>query len=279
MPYIVNNKFQEIRKAAKNGNEKARLVIQAMRKMSPQADIDRLMEDYYNIPTVEPIDGEMPEMNKIKPQTEPTVEVISDVNSEDIHTVVDMDKTLDDETKDLFDENEIKDISFSEYLSGKSKNALRLKKNADYFKIYDPKSREEYLNKRINSYKEKFDGKLGEIYRKNKDIDKSLDKYTQYTNDYLDDDKDLNVADVDEAYNKFISNNTVMSSFGRYWDEEDVKTIVQGLAELIEHYGKRNVLAVLNALRNDNDEYVKYLNGQVDTEIGRYTKSLENVLR
>lgn len=279
MPYIANNKYQEIRESAKNGNEKALLIIQAMRKMSPQVDIDRLMDDYYNAPIIEPIQDEPPQIVEEQPKTEPTVEIINDDNSENIHTVVDMGKVLDDETKNLFDENEIKDISFSEYLSDKGRNALRLKKNADYFKVYDEKSREDYLNSKVNAYKEKFNGRLGNISRRGKDISKSLDGYARFANDYADDGKELDMPSVDNAYSDFTGNEMVMSSFGRYWDEDDVKTIIQGLTELIDHYGKKNVVAVLNALKNDNDEYIKYLNGQIDTEIGRYTKSLENVLK
>lgn len=279
MPYIANNKYQEIRESAKNGNEKALLIIQAMRRMLPQADIDRLMDDYYNAPINEPIQDESPQIVEEQLKTEPTVEIINKDDSENIHTIVDMGKVLDDETKNLFDENEIKDISFSEYLSDKGRNALRLKKNADYFKAYDEKSREDYLNSKVNAYKEKFNGRLNDISRRGKDIAKSLDGYTRFANDYADDEKELDMPSVDSAYNDFTGNETVMSSFGRYWDEDDVKTIIQGLTELIEHYGKKNVVAVLNALKNDNDEYIKYLNGQIDTEIGRYTKSLENVLK
>lgn len=279
MPYIVNSKFQEIRKAAQGGNEKAKIIMQAMRKMSPQADIDRLMEDYYKIPTPEPVDENLLKTDDNSPKSEPVVEEITDVGTENIHTAEDVSKDLDIDTQDLFDENEIKDISFSEYITEKSKNALRAKKNADYFKAYDLKSREDFLANKVNAYKDKFNGRLGNIARKHKDIGKSLDNYSQFANDFIDDDKELNGDLVSSAYKDFTGNDVVMSSFGRYWDEDDVKTIVQGLKELIEHYGKKNIVAVLNLLKEDNDSYSNYLNGQIDFEIGRYTKSLENILK
>ena len=52
--FIPQNKFVEIRNAAKEGNKKAEMVLQAMRKSAPQEDIDRLVEDYYKVDTFVP---------------------------------------------------------------------------------------------------------------------------------------------------------------------------------------------------------------------------------
>ena len=49
MAFLNNTKFREIREAARNGNEKAQMVLQAMIKGSPQEDIQRLSDAYYNI--------------------------------------------------------------------------------------------------------------------------------------------------------------------------------------------------------------------------------------
>ena len=49
MAFINNKKMKEIMIAARNGNEKALMILQAMKKGNSQQDVDGLVNDYYNI--------------------------------------------------------------------------------------------------------------------------------------------------------------------------------------------------------------------------------------
>jgi N-methylhydantoinase B/oxoprolinase/acetone carboxylase alpha subunit len=70
-----------------------------------------------------------------------------------------------------------------------------------------------------------------------------------------------------------------MKSFGRHWDETDNQEMESTLQRLVLQYGKKNVMAVLNTLRGDADNYSKHKVNQIDTEINRYSKSLDNLLK
>lgn len=287
MSFINNQKFKEIRKAAKEGNEKAKMILQAMRKMEGQDDIDRLVNDYYSVPTQEePSETEAPQpepdilSSEETPSSEP--EIIEPVNEIDkaVETpAVGLTSSLDSELDGIIDEDEIDDTSFSDFLSNKQKDKNRAKKNSDYFKIYDQAGREEYLNNKIAKYKGKFNNRLRDIERRYTDMDQSISNYSQSVNDMLDDDLELNSDNADKAYNDLTGDESVMHSFGRYWDNGDNEAVIVCLKNLISKYGKKNVIAALNYLKNDNDGYRDYLNHQVDTEIERYSKSLEKLLK
>jgi hypothetical protein len=55
--------------------------------------------------------------------------------------------------------------------------------------------------------------------------------------------------------------------------------MMEKLKGLIANYGKQNVMAALNTLNSDNNNYRDFLNNQIDTEISRYSKSLEGLLK
>ena len=278
MPFINNKKLVEIRESAKGGNEKALMILQAMRKMSPQEDLDRLVDDYYKVDTVEPvIPQETVEQESFNIPEELTPELMNE--TAEPGNVVDLTSTLDTEMDGLLDENELDDLSFGDFLSNKKRDGLRGRKNADYFKAYDPEGRANYMHNKIDAYKGKFDGRLRDIERRYNDMSKSIAGYTQGVNDMLDDSAELDMLSVNNAYDELTGNENAMRSFGRHWDENDNMSVMMELKALIEKYGKKNVMAVLNTLQSDNENYKKYLNNQVDTEIGRYSKSVENLLK
>ena len=278
MPFINNKKLLEIRESAKGGNEKALMILQAMRKMSPQEDLDRLVDDYYKVDTVEPvIPQETVEQESFNIPEELTPELMNE--TAEPGNVVDLTSTLDTEMDGLLDENELDDLSFGDFLSNKKRDGLRGRKNADYFKAYDPEGRANYMHNKIDTYKGKFDGRLRDIERRYNDMSKSIAGYTQGVNDMLDDNAELDMLSVNNAYDELTGNENAMRSFGRHWDENDNMSVMMELKTLIEKYGKKNVMAVLNTLQSDNENYKKYLNNQVDTEIGRYSKSVENLLK
>ena len=296
MAFINNKKFAEIRTAAKDGNEKALMILQAMRKLQPQADIDRLVEDYYAIPEepqIQPVQGENYNVAEEQPKEEvPTAsDELDDVLSEDLSVNETADipyldgdvqsYSLDDITKDmdgLIDEDEIDDMSFADFLSDKKKNLKRAKKNADYFKMYDDDSRKQYSLNAVDKYKAKFGDLERDIDRRNKDTATALGLYEQSVEDSLDDDIELNADNADKAYSDLTDNSGAMHAFGRYWDDDDKASVIEALKVLIGKYGKKNVLAAINTLKSDNENYKSYMHNRIDTEVGKYSKNLENLL-
>lgn len=296
MAFINNKKFAEIRTAAKDGNEKALMILQAMRKLQPQADIDRLVEDYYAIPEepqIQPIQGENYNVAEEQPKEEVSTvsDALDDVLSEDLSVnetadIPDLDAdvqtyNLDDITKDmdgLIDEDEIDDMSFADFLSDKKKNLKRAKKNADYFKMYDDDSRKQYSLNAVDKYKAKFGDLERDIDRRNKDTATALGLYEQSVADSLDDDIELNADNADKAYSDLTDDSGAMHAFGRYWDDDDKANVIEALKVLIGKYGKKNVLAAINTLKSDNENYKSYMHNRIDTEVGKYSKNLENLL-
>ena len=284
MAFINNKKFAEIRNAAKNGDEKALKVLQAMRKMQPQADIDRLVEDYYAIPA--PAVEETPETPTVADDLRlDDANVVDSVISSDIDDsdgdVTTITYNLDDITKDmdgLIDEDEVEDMSFSDFLADKKRNMMRARKNADYFKMYDNDSRSKYATDAVAKYKAKFGDLERDIDRRNKDTMTALGMYEQSVGDELDDEVELSADNADKAYSDLIDNSGAMHSFGRYWDEEDKANVITELKALIGKYGKKNVLAAINTLKSDNENYKSYMHNKIDTEVGKYSKNLENLL-
>ena len=281
MPFINNKKLAEIRAQAKSGNEKALMILQAMRKSAPQGDIDGLVEDYYNVSDNAPvIEENKAEIQESMPPEELQPEIVANTeNVNDVIEVPDLTSVLDNEMDGLLDENELDDMPFSSFLSDKRKNALREKKGSDYFKAYDAAGRENYLSNKVEGYKSKFSNRLKDIERRYNDMETSINNYSSNVNNMLDDDVVLDMDAASSAYNDLTNNESVMSSVGRHWDANDNEAVMNYLKELITIYGKQNVIAALNSLKGDNANYRDFLNNQVDTEIGRYSKSIEKLLK
>lgn len=301
MAFINNKKYSEIRTAAKDGNEKALMILQAMRKMTPQADVDRLVEDYYKIPesTEPPLQAAEETVKSELTNDLPTEEVSTDLEAKDgdltdddlaVADIVSEENlsddvatfNLNDITKDmdgLIDEDEVEDMSFADFLSDKKKNMKRAKKNAEYFKIYDDESRRKYALGATDKYRAKFGNLERDIDRRNKDIATALGMYAQSVTDYsLDDNVELDADAADKAYADLTDDSGAMRAFGRYWDEDDKTVVLETLKALIEKYGKKNVLAMMNTLKSDNENYKSYMHNKIDTEIGKYSKNLETLL-
>ncbi|MBR3208880.1 MAG: hypothetical protein IKF82_01285 [Bacilli bacterium] len=286
MPFLNNNKFKEIRTAANNGDEKALMVLQALRKGS-QEDVDRLVGDYYSIPEQSmndvPVQTELAE-NPMENTADAVTETIQagDVNpgsERAVPQVEDLTGVLDGETEGLFDENEIPNLSFSDFLGNKRRDGLRGKKNAEYFKAFNPESLSNYVNAKKESYKNKFGDSIHDIEHQFDDYNKSVDLYSQKINDVLDDDLEIDMDVTGQAYNDIMDNNGIMHSFGRFWDDKDTDHIVEDLKILVSKYGKKNVLAALNVLKTDVDNYKNYRLGQINEEVERYNKSLDKILK
>ena len=285
MSFINNKKFNEIYEASKSGNEKALMIMQALQKNDAQDVIDGLMDDYYRVPVVEPVIAEE-ELAPVENQgTEPVLEeepvqeeMVPEQSSQVVPTV-DISADLDREMEGLLDENDIPDYSFSDYLKDKQRDGVRAQKNNAFFGAFDVNGRQEYLNKKIDEYTKKFDGNRRDIERLQNDMNKSLEGYTQDVNSLLDDDVELDMNATNQAYKDLTGNQEAMKSFSRFWDENDNNLMINTLRSLVLQYGKKNVLAVLNQLKTDSDNYSKYRNSQIDTETGRYSKSIKELLQ
>lgn len=310
MPFLNNNKFKEIRNEANNGNEKALKVLQALRQGN-QEDLDRLVQEYYAIAIKSPIlenktiekpvlekepmvienkeieneDKEIEkaerieENEKIEEIEEKLDQVQEQEPQQDNVEVEDLTDVLDKETEGLFDENEIEAMDFAKYLGNKRRDLARINKTSDYFKAFNPGSRANYIASKKEAYKNKFGDAFHDINSLYNDYDKSIDAYTQSVNDMLDDEQEMNVSVMGNAYNEIIDNNGIMHCFGRYWDEEDTQHIVEDLKPLVEKYGKKNVIAALNVLKTDNNNFRDYKVGQINEEIERYNKFLDKILK
>lgn len=291
MAFLNNKKFAEIREAGKNGNVKAQAILQAMLKNSPQQDVDNLVNDYYNInnditsleePVEETIDIEE-EINRsleriANDPVHPMLYEVEPIEAE-IPAVVDLSSSLDAEMEGLLDENELEAVSFSDFLSNKQRDTLRGRKNNDYFKVFDLDGRNNYMQSKIEKYGQKFDNNRRDIEREYADLDKAIGNHMNNVNYMLDDEIDLDTNQVGNAYDELVKNEKAMKSFGRHWDEQDIQDINLVLQELVMKYGKKNVMAVLNTLKNDNENYKNFKNNQIDTEVNRYSKSVENLLK
>lgn len=279
MAFIQNNKFREISEQAKGGNEKALKIIQGMRKNYSQEDIDTLVNDYYSINVPNEVKEEIVEEQLPQEMIPEETLVEETLNDSVTNNVMDLSEILDGEMGDLLDENEIEDLTFNKFLENKNKDGVRSRKNSEYFKAYDAEGRQNYMNGKIDSYKKKFNGQLKNIDRHYKDVNSALDKYINTSSMELDDDIELDMDKANDAYRAATSNQDFMNSFGRGWDEDDNQQIQSILKALMQTYGKKNVLAVLNTLRSDNENYKNFRTNQIDSEIGRYSKSIENLLK
>lgn len=281
MAFINNNKFLEIKEAANSGNEKALMILQALRKGNSQMDLDNLVNDYYNVVNDVPPIEEIPNstQEEIMPNEDQVEQMQVEASTTQEVQPVDLTELLDGEIDGLLDENELEDLSFSDFLKNKRRDTLRSKKNNDYFKAFDMQGREDYLNNKKNAYNDKFNTNRRDIERQQNDLVKSLDNYSNKVNLMLDDDFELDMNSANSAYDDLTSDETAMKSFGRHWDEVDNQEMESTLQRLVLQYGKKNVMAVLNTLRGDADNYSKHKVNQIDTEINRYSKSLDNLLK
>lgn len=291
MAFINNKKMKEIMISAQNGNEKALMILQAMRKGNSQQDIDGLVNDYYNIvndvPPVELIE----ETSSIQPEMESN-SVPAEMDTEDIDQpemevdvepvlpeVTDLSDILSAEMEGLLDENEIEELTFSKFLGNKRRDGLRARKNADYFKAFDLEGRNTYAGNKIAEYGKKFDGSRRNIEREHSDLTQSIDNHINGVSLLLDDDIELDMNVANSAYDELTGNEGAMAQLSRYWDETDNTQLKEILQSLVVKYGKKNVMAVLNTLKSDIDNYKSYKNNQIDEEVNRYTKSVEKLLK
>ena len=330
--FINYRKFKELTEASKNGNPKAKAIIDKYMEDKPDMDaIDRLMEDYYSeagidtlkqampepepepvphkpfvsdpyteVPdealegdfSMEPVPEEIPgqpeseikepEMPEVIPEPEPEIpetEIAEPEIPAETEAFPDISADLDRELDGLFDADDFADSSFADFLDAKRKNGLRAKKDASYFKAFDPKGREAYLEKKKAEYGDGFANRLHDIKRHYDDMSGSLDVYGTMVSDLPDDGIQIDVGLAEDAYGKLVGDGKAMSAFGRSWDKADTDEIHAKLNELVAEYGKANILAVLNTIRDDNEAWKAEAEGRISDSISKYGKHLDSLLK
>lgn len=300
--FINYRKLTELREASKNGNDKAKVILDKYMQPSPDMEsIDRLLDEYYgssSIETLEKVEQKpLPEVGEpiapesVEEEAEAEAgaimdEAIGEVDPtaesgmpEYVEQPLDISADLDRELDGLIDVDEISAYSFRDYLGDKRKNANRARKDAAYFKAFDQGGRESYIAKKEDEFSKGLQGKIHDADRSFRDIDMAIDGYGKMVTDLPDDEAEIDVATASKAYDEFTENEDAMGAFGRSWDNEDNEAIKAVLSDLVSRYGKKNVMAALNTLKDDNKAYHDESKGKIEASISKYGKSLESLLK
>lgn len=281
--FIPYRKLSELRKAASAGDSKARNIVD--RYMDRNADmetISRLMDDYYGITSSKKKEEEKETPIPVKEVEKETVDIVPTEKEEEENSSVDKEDDFSDLSKELdglIDLPSIEPTSFREYVSSKEKRRRAAKKDAYYFKAFDPERRKTFLEKSKKDFSDSLNGKRRDIERSYGDISSALDIYGQYVSDMPEDYVELDILSSSKAYGDLVDNDNAMSSFGRGWDEKDLSEMKGELSELVSKYGKKNVVAMLNSLREDGNSWRDYGNSSIDSAVSNYGKALDKLLK
>lgn len=280
MAFIKQKQYQELKEAAKSGNPKAKAILEKLLSGDAQNDLDRMVGDYYN-PINQAIDETQVSVKPVQvSQSQPAVPTEqNNVGAPQIEVSPDIMSQLDNELDGVIEEDDVPDMSFSDFVKRKHTDFIRSKKGPDYFKAFDPNGRSQYLADKEDKYGHKFDVNRKDIERSYRDYDGAINSYSQSVGDLPEDGQELNMDTASKAYDDLTGNEDVMHGFVRSWDEEDKGSVVQALQELCQKYGKKNVIAALNTIKGDNQAYHDFRGNQIDQEVGRYGKSLEKLLK
>lgn len=234
-------------------------------------------------PTKEPIKEEVVETKaeEKEEEKEPNIEEQeSKVQEEEKpQPTMNFSELLDKETDGLFDENEIPQMDFSQYLENKHRDGVRAIRNADYFKAFSPEDRRQYVETKKKAYTDKFSDSLHDIDRAHNDYLKSLENlYDDINNGIEEDEKELSPESSSGAYDEITSNKATMRVLNRYWDSNDMGEVSSFLNGLIQKYGKQNVLSAMGLLKQDVDAYSEFRKKQIQDEIDRYGNTIEKTL-
>lgn len=280
--FIPYRKLSELRKAASAGDAKAKNIVD--RYMDRNADmetISRLMDDYYGVSSSKEKEVEKETPTPVKEEVEKeTVDIVPTEKEE--NSSVDKEDDFSDLSKELdglIDLPSIEPTSFREYVSSKEKSRRAAKKDANYFKAFDPERRKVFLEKSKKDFSDSLNGKRRDLERSYGDISSALDIYGQYVSDMPEDYVQLDILSSSKAYGDLVDNDGAMSSFGRSWDEKDLSEMKGELSELVSRYGKKNVVAMLNSLREDGNSWRDYGTSAIDSAVSNYGKALDKLLK
>ena len=284
MAFLKQQDYKNIMQAKKDGNPHAIALVQAYVKGCSQYDLDNMLHAFYNPEPVnlaceqEQDPKNEPAVKAVEKQTEEIEQPIPEEPAIEEPSVIDISDKLDADLDGLIDEDEIDDVSFEDFLEEKKKNANRLSKGADYFKMYDPVGRMDYLVRKSKEYDNSFNTKRMDIDRAFRDMDGAISAYSKAVAMLPDDEIEMDSSATDKAYGDLV-NAGKSHSFGRSWDAEDMEEMNSILSALVATYGKDNVSAALNVIRGDNEAFRNRRNGKIDNAVRHYSKQLEDLLK
>ena len=87
------------------------------------------------------------------------------------------------------------------------------------------------------------------------------------------------ISGTDVTYDEFTDNECAMDAFGRSWDNADMDSIKLILESLVQAYGKKNVVAMMNTIKGDAEGWKSFSNGRIDNAISNYGKALDSLLK
>lgn len=287
MAFIRNDTYRKIVELAKNGDERAKALIDhyTRKDYADQSDLDRMVFNVFNPePEEEAPKADEDEDLDLEFEEEEVIPDNQPIETEDgvvaqPAVIAESYDSIDADMDGLVDKTEIEDLTFEDFLGNKTRDANRAKKNHDYFLMYDADAREDYLNKKKDEYSHSFDTMRGDIDRSYRDMDKALCDYALGVGDLEDDSVDLDEGSTASAYGDILERSKKSHAFGRSWDVTDKEEVMKGLLELVAKYGRKNVLGALNILKGDNQAYRDFRNGKIDAAVGKYGKALDDILK
>lgn len=307
--FINAKRLNELLAAAKSGDAQAKNIVDKYMDDDPDMDsVERLLDGYYGLgradggESVPPeamgddlredaadakAEGEFDPDDPDFAQGAPIVEdggpadgpESEEEPEEPAIQPADISADLDRELDGLLDDDDVEGISFSDFLKRKSSDALRARKNNGYFKAFDAEGRKNYLSSAIDKYRKSFDVKRRNVERGVSDMDGALAKYGDIVTDFPDDGSAFDADKAAKAYSDMTTSVMGMAAFGRPWDEADMESMRIALQSLVEAYGKKNVSAMLNTMKDDVRAWGDYCNGAFDSACDRYGKSLTDLLK
>lgn len=256
MPYINKKTWAKILEAKKNGDEKAiNIYDKFYDRNCGQDELNSLVGEY------------------LAPTPKPVVEVVEP--SETSEEGVDISEDLDKELDGLIDDDEIDEDDFKTFLKKKRNSSNRAKKDAGYFAAFDSNGRKKYYVKKTDEKAHQYDDKKRDIERAFNDMSAAIGKYIESVKKLPNDEIEYDFTSADGAYDGIIK---IGSSFGRGWDEQDVSQVISELGKLTKKYGKKNVLAALNLVSEDNLAFRNGKISSIDKSVKKYGDSLKKLI-
>lgn len=268
---VKENLEEDVHEDVASGAEE-QLTMEELQSLNPSAPIEQ--------PKVEDVQVEVE-------NAEPTVSVEEAMQGDSGAETLPSEQMPEEESFDdieremdgLIDDDEFDDESFDDFLKKKKINANRALKGADFFKSFDEGHRGRFSQNKKEAYARSFDGRMGKIDRKARDNANAISSYLTRVSDYPEDEFELNQESINGAYGGIVDNDIAMGAFGRSWDENDETVMTDILSNLVSKFGKKNVIAALNVMSDDNTAWSDNARERIKTSIERYGKSLDSLLK
>lgn len=266
---ISDDEMMNLRVGAFQKNQDAMMALQAYLMDPESPDTERLMRKFRGEPE------EKAEEEKSSPL--PSQEIIA-IKSEKT-PLTEGDPDIEKAMEGLLDELEVKNGTFSDFLKGKKRESDRAMKGPAFFSAFDPDRKANYITFKTNGYKSKLGKGRKAADRAYRDLSNSLNSFSFALQDDPDDNIPMDMNATNAAYGVLTGSDDDIDMLGRGWDADDSNEMVEKLRNLMVQYGKQNVMAALNMLMRDADEFRAKSSKAYDDEEKRYSQSLADLLK